>query len=192
MAKRESNFINMVSTLFIIALISSSLLGVVYERTKGPIAKVALDKKTKAIAQVVPAFDNNPLEDTRIIDIDGEAVTVYFAKKQNKIVGLAIDTFTLKGFSGLVRLMVGILPDGTIKNIVVLSANETPGLGDKIQKSKSNFSDQFNGKNLDRFTLKVKQDGGDVDAITAATISSRAFCDAVQRAYEIYLQEIKK
>ena len=88
--------------------------------------------------------------------------------------------------------MVGILPDGEINNIVVLKANETPGLGDKIQKSKSNFSNQFNGKNPDHFALKVKQDGGDVDAITAATISSRAFCDAVARAYEIYLEEIKK
>ncbi|MDP8263978.1 MAG: RnfABCDGE type electron transport complex subunit G [Candidatus Aceula lacicola] len=192
MTKRESNFINMVLTLFIIALISSSLLGVVYEQTKGPIAKVALEKKTKAIAEVVPAFDNNPLEDVRNINIDGEAVTVYLAKKQNKIVGLAIDTFTLKGFSGLIRLMVGILPDGTINNTVVLKANETPGLGDKIQKSKSDFSDQFNGKNPSNFILKVKQDGGDVDAITAATISSRAFCDAVKRAYKVYLKEIKE
>ena len=192
MTKRESNFINMVSTLFIIALISSSLLGVVYEQTKGPIAKVALDKKIKAIAEVVPAFDNNPLEDMRTIKTDGEIVTVYFAKKQNKIVGLAIDTFTLKGFSGLIRLMVGILPNGTINNTVVLKANETPGLGDKIQKSKSNFSNQFDGKNPSSFVLKVKQDGGDVDAITAATISSRAFCDAVKRAYKVYLQEIKK
>ena len=102
MAKRESNFINMVATLFIIALVSSSLLGVVYSKTKGPIAKVALDKKTKAIAEVVPDFDNNPLEDTRIINVGDEVVTVYLAKKQNKIVGFAIDTFTLKGFSGLI------------------------------------------------------------------------------------------
>ncbi len=190
MAKKESNFINMVSTLFIIALISSTLLGFVYEQTKKPISEVALQKKIKAVENVVPKFDNNPLDDAKIIKMDGEDVTIYVAKEKNKTVGLAIDTFTMKGFSGLIRLMVGILPDGTIHNIVVLSANETPGLGDKIQKSKSNFSDQFNGKNPNNFDLKVKRDGGDVDAITAATISSRAFCDAVRRAYQIYKKEV--
>ena len=80
-------------------------------------------------------------------------------------------------------MLVGFLPDGTIKDIAVLENKETPGLGDKMLKSKSNWSTQFEEKNPANFKLKVKKDGGDVDAITAATISSRAFCDAVQRAY---------
>jgi electron transport complex protein RnfG len=87
--------------------------------------------------------------------------------------------------------MIGILPDGTINDISVLEQKETPGLGDKMQKSKSNFSLQFKNKNPASFKLKVKKDGGEVDAITAATIRSRAFCDAVNRAYNAYMKEQK-
>ncbi|MDP8265355.1 MAG: RnfABCDGE type electron transport complex subunit G [Candidatus Aceula meridiana] len=191
MAKNPSNFLNMVLTLFVITFISSAALGFFYEQTKGPIAKVALAKKTKAIAEVVPSFDNDPLKDTFTVDIDGETLTFYRATENGKIVGTAIETFTKNGFGGLIRLMVGLLPDNTIDNIVVVLANETPGLGDKIKKSKSNFSDQFNGKNPSSFKIAVRQDGGDVDAITAATISSRAFCDAVERAYTTYQKEMK-
>ncbi len=88
-------------------------------------------------------------------------------------------------------LMVGFLPDGTIKDISVISHAETPGLGDKIQKSKSNFAVQFEGKNPESFRLAVRKEGGDVDAITASTIWSKAFTDAVERAYLVlqgYLQ----
>lgn len=72
--------------------------------------------------------------------------------------------------------------------------NETPGLGDKIDKSKSSFPEQFVGKNPGQSSIQVKNDGGDIDAITAATISSRAFCDAVNRAYTAFLKakEVKK
>jgi electron transport complex protein RnfG len=79
--------------------------------------------------------------------------------------------------------MVGFLADGSIFNIAVVSHSETPGLGDKMDISKSNFSVQFKGKNPEDFQISVKKDGGDVDAIAAATISSRAYCDAVLRAY---------
>ena len=77
--------------------------------------------------------------------------------------------------------MAGFKPDGTIINITVLEHKETPGLGTKMTEPK--FKDQFSDKNPEQFILKVKKDGGPVDAITAATISSRAFCDAVQRGY---------
>ena len=95
----------------------------------------------------------------------------------------------MKGFSGKIELMVGFLDDGTIENTAVLMHKETPGLGDKMDQKKSDFSLQFIGKNPVDFKLKVKKDGGDVDAITAATISSRAFCDAVQRAYDVFEKE---
>jgi electron transport complex protein RnfG len=77
--------------------------------------------------------------------------------------------------------MAGFKPDGTIINISVLQQKETPGLGTKI--SDPGFKDQFMEKNPADFQLKVIKDGGQVDAITAATISSRAFCDAIERAY---------
>ncbi len=82
--------------------------------------------------------------------------------------------------------MVGFTPDGNIFNTSVVSHAETPGLGDKMEASKSDFSLQFIGKNPEKFDVRVKQDGGDVDAITASTITSRAFGDAVQTAYSIF------
>lgn len=91
--------------------------------------------------------------------------------------------------------MVGLLPDGSIKNIQLLEHAETPGLGDKMSKSKSDWSEQFNGKNPAEFTLKVTKDPGkvnEVSAITAATISSRAYTDAVDRAYKAYMTQGKK
>ncbi len=88
--------------------------------------------------------------------------------------------------------MVGFSPDGTITDIAVIQHQETPGLGDKINKSKSGFSLQFQGKNPANFKLSVEKDRGDVEAITASTISSRAYCDAVQRAYNAYMSTRKE
>jgi electron transport complex protein RnfG len=112
---------------------------------------------------------------------DGDSLDIYPAKKDDVVVGYAVNTYTKKGFSGNISLMAGFKPDGTIVNITILEQKETPGLGTKMAEPE--FKDQFNDKNPSQFNLKVKKDGGLVDAITAATISSRAFCDAVQRAY---------
>jgi electron transport complex protein RnfG len=112
---------------------------------------------------------------------EGDSLDVFPAKKDDVLVGYAVTTYTKKGFSGNITLMAGFSPDGSIFNITVLEHKETPGLGTKMTEPK--FKDQFKGKNPLQFKLKVKKDGGPVDAITAATISSRAFCDAVQRAY---------
>ncbi len=88
--------------------------------------------------------------------------------------------------------MIGFLPDGTIKDVAVLEHKETPGLGDKMERKKSDWSLQFQGQNPATFKIAVTKDGGDVDAITASTISSRAFCDAVERAYITYMKGVKK
>lgn len=183
-SKRPSTFFNMVLTLFVISLIASAILGFVYEKTKEPIARVAIERKRNAIKAVVPDFDNNPIEDFRHVETSQGYLIFYYAKKGEKILAVAVDTFSRRGFSGLIRLMVGLLPDGTIHDISVISSNETPGLGDKIRREKSDFSKQFKGKNPNHFLFRIRQDGGDVDAITAATISSRAFCDAVERVYK--------
>jgi electron transport complex protein RnfG len=191
MAKTESTFKNMALSLTLIALVSSALLGFVYEFTKEPIALSNLNKKLNAIKQVVPEFSNNPNDEMfRLATGEGDSLEVYPAKKDDVIVGYAINTYTSKGFSGNISLMAGFRPDGTIINISVLEQKETPGLGTKM--TEPGFKDQFNEKNPAEFQLKVKKDGGPVDAITAATISSRAFCDAVQRAYNTLQKGVKK
>ncbi len=191
-SKKESTFLSMVLTLFIITLVASAALGYLYEVTKGPIAESKLAKQNNAIMQVVPEFDNEPGKEVYSMDVDGGTLEFFPAKKNGELVGTAVSTFTNNGFSGNFKIMVGFLSDGTIHNISVLEHKETPGLGDKMQKSKSNWSVQFNGENPADFKLKVTKDGGNVDAITASTISSRAFCDAVNRAYKAYMEGGKK
>jgi electron transport complex protein RnfG len=182
MAKTESTFRNMVLSLTLISLGASACLGFVYVMTKEPIELSLLNKKLNAIKQVVPDFTNNPNEDMfRLPTGEGDSLDIYPAKKDGEIIGYAVNTYTKTGFAGNIRLMAGFKPDGTIISISVLEQKETPGLGTKM--TEPGFKDQFNNKNPFEFKLKVKKDGGPVDAITSATISSRAFCDAIQRAY---------
>jgi electron transport complex protein RnfG len=182
MSKPESTFGNMLLSLTLIALAASACLGFVYELTKKPIETSVLNKKLEAIKEVVPEFNNNPDNEMfRLPTGEGDSLDIYPAKNDDILVGYAINTYSNNGFSGEIRLMAGFRPDGTILKITVLEHKETPGLGTKM--AEPSFKDQFNDKNPSDFILKVEKDGGPVDAITAATISSRAFCDAVQRAY---------
>ncbi|OFY42666.1 MAG: FMN-binding domain-containing protein [Bacteroidetes bacterium GWF2_40_14] len=183
---KESSLKNMVSTLFIVCLVSSTLLGGVYAITKEPIEAAAIAKTNSSISQVVPAFDNDPSADVFTKEFDGNSYKIYPAKKGGEIVGYAVETFSTNGFGGRIVIMVGFNLDGTIFNTSVLSHSETPGLGDKMVEGKSTFSVQFKGKNPADFKMSVKKDGGDVDAITASTITSRAFCGALESAYEVY------
>jgi len=191
MAKMQSTLKNMVLSLTLISLGASAALGFVYEMTKDPIAAALLNKKIEAIKQVVPEFTNNPNDEMFMLPTgEGDSLEVYPAKNGDQVVGYAIKSYTNNGFSGYIGFMVGFTPDGAIYNVNVLEQKETPGLGTKMvpdgTPEKPEFKDQFKGKNPAEYQLKVKKDGGPVDAITAATISSRAFCDGVQRAYNTF------
>lgn len=177
----------MLLVLASITLVAALAVGGVYLLTKKQIDGSQTQKISGAIAQVVPAFDNQPADEMIEKEIDGGVMKIYPARKDGQLAGYAVETFTKSGFGGAITLMVGFTADGTIHGISVLSHTETPGLGDKIEPSKSDFSAQFIGKNPAEFQLVVKKDGGQVDAITASTISSRAYCDAVQRAYNLFL-----
>jgi len=183
MAKKESSFINMVLTLFVVTAVAALALGGVYNITKEPIAIAKRLKIERAIGEVLPEFDS--VVETKILPEGGkDSLTFYEASKQGEVVGTAIRTYTDNGFSGRFWIMVGFVNGDVISGTSVLEHKETPGLGDKMDKSKAEWSRQFDGKNMNEFKLLVTKDGGDVDAITAATISSRAFCDAAQRAYD--------
>lgn len=183
--KLESNFINMVVVLFSVTLIASAAVGYVQTLTAGPIEAAKEAKQVNAIRQVIPGeFDNDPNADVwKVQTPDGGELEFYPAKKNGEPVGTAVKTYTNNGFGGKIWLMVGFNPDGTVSNYSVLEHKETPGLGSKMdtwftKDGKGNIL----GKNPGTNGLKVSKDGGDVDAITAATISSRAFLDAVNRA----------
>jgi len=182
--KLESNFKNMVLVLFLVTLISSAAVGVVNSLTSGAIEQAKKDKQVAAIKQVVPPFDNDPMQEADTVKLqNGSELILYPAKANGELVGTAIKTFTNNGFGGYISLIVGFNPDGTIYNYSVLEHKETPGLGSKMDTwftatGKGNIT----GKKPGTKGLQVSKDGGDVDAITAATISSRAFLDAINRA----------
>jgi electron transport complex protein RnfG len=199
MAKIKSSFRNIFLCLFIISALLSGILGMVNYVTQEPIEQTKIQKKELAIKQVIPSFDklreakipvpvsqeNNILKKEQAAD----SLTMYDAYKDGQWVGSVVETFSDKGFSGRIKLMIGFLPNGNIHKIEVLEHTETPGLGDKMEVGKSDFPNQFLGKNPDSYKLSVKKDGGDVDAITAATISSRAYCDAVETAYNVFKEK---
>ena len=171
----------MLLTLFAITFIASAMLGSIYELTKEPIAKALQAKKEASIKKVLPEFDK--IKTFKVMPETGkDSLEFNEAYKNGELIGTAIETYTDNGFSGRFKIMVGFTTDGKIFNSAVLEHKETPGLGDKMRASKSDFSSQFKGKMPTKDNLTVKKDGGNVDAITAATISSRAFCDAIDRA----------
>jgi Na+-translocating ferredoxin:NAD+ oxidoreductase subunit G len=191
MAKTESTFRNMVLSLTLITMGAAACLAFVYKMTKEPIEIASMKRKVDAVKQVVPEFNNNPDNDRfRSSDGSGDSLDVYPARLDSTVVGYAINTYSRLGFAGDINLMIGFKPDGSIINISVLEQKETPGLGTKMLDPK--FKDQFMGRNPGSYKLKVKKDGGQVDAITSATISSRAFCDAVQRAYNTLEKGVRK
>lgn len=185
MAKKlESNFINMVVVLFSISLIASAGVGYVYTLTKGPIEKAAQQKQQDAISNVMPGeFDNDPAAEKWTKEIDGGTLEFYPAKHNGELIGTAVKTFSNNGFNGYVEIMAGFNPDGSIHDYSVLVNKETPGLGSKMNDwFREGKPGNVKGKTPGTAGLKVRKDGGDVDAITAATISSRAFLDAINRA----------
>ena len=181
---KESTLRSMALCLFLVCLVCAALLGGVYVLTLDKISQEVVKKTNNAIALVTPEFDNAPSSEKMTVEIDGKEVAVYPARKDGQAVGYAVESFTSKGFSGTINIMVGFDMDGNIVGTSVISHAETPGLGAKMTEPA--FYSQFIGKNPASFRLSVAKDGGDVDAITASTITSRAYCDAVDRAWRVF------
>ena len=174
----KSSLKNMLLCLTGVCLACSALLAVTYAVTSEPIAAAQQAKTNASLARVLPAFEGTP--ELLTTEVGGQEYTYYKADGA----GYAV-LVTVSGFGGPLSMMVGIREDGCIHNTVVLSHNETPGLGAKCQTD-SKFIDQFKGFDPSAKRLAVKKDGGDVDAITASTITSRAYTFAVATASSVY------
>lgn len=190
MAKLKSTFKNMFLSLSIISLVVAVLLAQVNKMTAKPIAAAKALKLENAIKEVVPEFDNNPVEEAyKMATSDGDSLLVYPAKKGDEVVGFAINTYSNNGFSGNIQLMVGFDTKDRVVNYAVLSHAETPGLGSKMNdwfRNTARPNQVVIGRNLSEGNLSVSKDGGQIDAITASTITSRAFLEAINRAYMVY------
>ena len=161
----------------VITIVSGGVLGFIYGLTKPAIDKVEENKNIQAINEVLKTDVAIATTEAKVI----EDLTYNLAYDANgNFIGAAVKTYSMNGFGGKIELMVGMLADGVINKVSVLSQAETPGLGANMVNDK--FKGQFDGKDPKNFVLKVKKDGGDVDAITAATISSRAVSEAIQKA----------
>ena len=177
MAKKESTLTNMLIALMVITIVSGGVLGFIYGLTKPAIDKVEENKNIKAINEVLKT--DVAIASTESVVIEDLTYNLAYDAEGN-FIGAAVKTYSKNGFGGKIELMVGMLADGVINKVSVLSQAETPGLGANMVNEK--WKSQFDGKDPKNFILKVKKDGGDVDAITAATISSRAVSEAVKRA----------
>lgn len=182
----KSSLTNMILALVIVCALSALVLGYVQQITAAPIKAVKDNMELKAISEIIPEeFDNNPFaERTYITTSHKKKLMMYPVRRNGKIIALAIKSYTNRGFGGKMEIMVGFTLDGNISGYKLIEHKETPGLGTKV--ADKSFADQFKGLNPDKVDFRVKKDGGDIDAVTAATISSRAVIDAIKRAYDAY------
>ncbi len=179
----ESSLKNMVVVLFTITLISSAAVGGVYMITKEPIEQAKVAAVNDALNQVLPEYEATT---SQTIEVNSLPIVAHTATVADKAVGYAVESISKNGFGGTVRLMVGFDTAGKIININVLEQKETPGLGTKMTDEGNVLLASFKDKNASEINMTVKKDGGDVDALTAATISSRAYTEAVAVAYEAF------
>ncbi len=195
MAKIKSSLTNIVCVLVCISLVIAALLAWVNNATTGPIAEKAKQTLANGIMAVMGTNELNVASDVTVtMNVDGKEQTFIIhpvADKANQPLGAAVESTTL-GFSGDLKVLVGFAPDGTILGYTVLLSSETPGLGAKADQwfQKGSKGDII-GQNPAQEELSVTKDGGKVDAITASTITSRAFLKAVNQAYAAYAQQNK-
>ena len=206
---KKSALVSFTVVLGLVSLISAVSLGGIYVLTKEPIEASEKNREVESIKQVLQEFDNNPAEDQQFVEIKPTSLTVYPAKLKGEFAGCAVKSYSDKGFGGRIEIMFGFDRQGAVTGYSVLSHAETPGLGNKMVdwfkpqgapvrsgvEKLFGFSVQQVQRNSNVYGInpgdgfvQVSKDGGQIDAITAATISSRAFLDALNRAYEGYLK----
>jgi electron transport complex protein RnfG len=190
MAEKKSTFLSMVLTLFLVTFISAFILGFVQDMTREAIETSKMKAQNNAIKSILPEFTGLGKMIKVVPKEGGDSLEFFPAYGQSKqLVGIAVRTWSKNGFGGLIQVMAGFSPDGTITGYQILEHKETPGLGSKMDtwfNDPEKPGQNIIGKNPGKDKLTVRKDGGDIDAITASTITSRAFLEAVRRAYETY------
>jgi Na+-translocating ferredoxin:NAD+ oxidoreductase subunit G len=184
MSDSMKEIIRLVVVLTTVSALAGLSLAYVNEKTREPRAYQDRLKLLSSLNQVLPQHDNQP--DEKTVDIHGTKYKYYVSSRGGKVNGIAFETSSDKGYSGLIRIMVGIKPTGEITSIEIMDQKETPGLGSRITEGW--FKSQYKGKSLQNAQWKVKKDGGDFDQISGATISPRAVTNAVKDGLEKFEQ----
>ncbi|MQY52165.1 electron transport complex subunit RsxG [Rhodocyclus tenuis] len=168
-----------------------AVLAVTDRMTSDDIAARALDDKQNSLSQVLPdeLHDNQPVTDTLTLKNDeGREITIYRARRQGRVTGVAYEIFGT-GYSGEIRLMLGVDADGRVLGVRVLAHKETPGLGDKIEVKKGDWILRFTGLSLGNPAperWKVKKDSGDFDQFAGATITPRGVVRAIHGGLDFF------
>lgn len=205
MSRNDVKIAPLVLSMGLISCAATALMAWVYLSTEAPIAAAQQQKGSSALSQVLPAFNNRPEQEPVLFG----SVRFFTARKDGRITGFAGETVSTKGYAGEISVLAGLKPDGTVTTVLVTRQSETPGLGAVVceRKSEKTISGVLAGKDetglppnpiLDQFTgmkaeagqtpWKVKKDGGTLDAVTGATITSRAVGDAVFTIAETFTQ----
>jgi len=172
------------------SLAATLLLAIAYGMTKEPIEQSALEDLRHSLEQVIPVsiYDNNPAADTLQLQIDGKTLLVYRASKAKHVTGVAFET-SRKGYSGEIRLLLGIDENGKLLGVRVLKHTETPGLGDKIEVNRNDWITRFTGLSLGNppeAQWAVKKDGGPFDQFAGATITPRAVINGIRDGLRLF------
>jgi electron transport complex protein RnfG len=178
----------LVAVLAGICFASGLALSSVYDLTKEPIAYQMKLEVIRSLQAVLPGQVVDPeafyLDMTRE---DGTSVRVFRSRTDDAVAGAAFQVIAPDGYSGNIYIMMGVLPDGTLGGIEILSHAETPGLGSPIAEEE--WKGAFRGRSLENTNFKVKKDGGDIDQLTGATISPRAVTGAVEKGLKWYMDK---
>lgn len=182
--------------LAVFAILGVGIVAFMHGQTAPVIAEQERAALGQRLAAVLPeGYDNEPAADVRSLAPDPRLgsktpVPLYVARKRGEVHGLAFAVVAPNGYSGGIRLLVGVDRRGQVSGVRVTAHRETPGLGDPIEAEKSDWIHAFRGKTLDDPGAKgwaVKKDGGIFDQFTGATITPRAVVDAVHDTL-IYFQ----
>lgn len=192
MKKLESTLVNMVGVLVCVALVMGAILAFVNHITEGPISQQAEKALSDGIKAVMMSDNLTVTANDTIKETFDNKECVFIVHKASdasgKELGAAVESTTM-GFGGDLKILVGFNPEGEILGYTLLRHSETPGLGAKADTwFQKDGKASIIGKNPST-PLTVSKDGGDVDAITASTITSRAFLKAVNQAYDVYMNK---
>ncbi|MDE5688113.1 MAG: RnfABCDGE type electron transport complex subunit G [Paramuribaculum sp.] len=180
----KNSMIGMVVSLGVITVVAGALLGGADALTHDAVEKAQEASRVSALTEVLPEFDNNPVVEMALVRVGEDSVAVYPAKMCGRNVGNAVEITAHDGFSGDISLMFGFDSLGVVSGYTVLAHGETPGLGARMGEW---FRDSVGnrsvvGCNPQVQNITVAKDGGEIDGITAATITSRAFLGALNNA----------
>jgi electron transport complex protein RnfG len=171
----------------LICAVAAIALSQVNSFTAGPIAAAEYASKMEAVTAVLPGFDNDPGQSA--IEVEGRVY--YPATLGGEATGWAFRGVTQLGYSGEIEVMIGVDGTGAVHGLRILRHAETPGLGANYADP-ALLDDFFGGTNLASTNWRMSKDGGDIDAVTGATITGRALADAVEAALRQFADDLPR